>query len=343
MEVTAQNTASKENINTWISQIHTEFKLAMSVDCVIFGYTEADLYVALIPCNMPPYEGDLSLVGDLLHANEDLDQAVDRILWERIGLRNVYCEQVQVFSQLGRHPLGRVVTVAYYSLIKVEDYKKVAPADCPLVWKKVDEVGSLAFDHNEVFGLCLEKLRRQLREHPVGFSLLPKKFTLNQLQQLYEVILNMSFDKRNFRRKLKAMDAITDVGEVERDVRHRPAKLYSFDLERFEASGKNSFAFVVVPTCLSTTSPSLMIRIVGIERIPYCIEICGFSSTLTLPIFTLPSYSFARSSTIGPMSLHGPHHSAQKSITETPPARAVSLKFASVNSNAMSYLFDILM
>lgn len=241
MEVAIPNQASKENINTWISQIQTEFKLAMSVDCVIFGYTEADLYVALIPCNMPPYEGDLSLVGDLLHANEDLDLAVGRILWERIGLRNVYCEQVQTFSKLGRHPLGRVVTVAYYSLIKVEDYKKSAPPDCPLVWKKVDEVGKLAFDHNDIFGLCLEKLRRQLREHPVGFSLLPKKFTLNQLQQLYEVILNISFDKRNFRRKLKVLDAIRDTGEVERDVRHRPAKLYSFDVERFEASPKNAF------------------------------------------------------------------------------------------------------
>nr|HRD08900.1 NUDIX hydrolase [Saprospiraceae bacterium] len=92
-----------------------------------------------------------------------------------------------------------------------------------------------------IFDLCLEKLRRQLREHPVGFSLLPKKFTLNQLQQLYEVTLNISFDKRNFRRKLKVLDAITDTGEVERDVRHRPAKLYSFDVERFEASPKNAF------------------------------------------------------------------------------------------------------
>ena len=104
-----------------------------------------------------------------------LDLAVGRILWNRIGLRNVYCEQVQTFSKLGRHPLGRVVTVAYYSLIKVEDYKG-GPSDCPLVWKKVDDVGKLAFDHNDIFDLCLEKLRRQLREHPVGFSLLPKNF-----------------------------------------------------------------------------------------------------------------------------------------------------------------------
>lgn len=241
MDVTIKNQASKENINTWISQIHTEFKLAMSVDCVIFGYTEADLYVALIPCNMPPYEGDLSLVGDLLQANEDLDAAVERILWERIGLPNAYCEQVQVFSGINRHPLGRVVTVAYYSLIKIEDYKKVSRKDCPLIWKKVEDVGRLAFDHNDIFDLCLEKLRRQLKERPVGFSLLPRKFTLNQLQQLYEVILNLSFDKRNFRRKLKALDAIRDAGEVERDVRHRPAKLYSFDIEKYEASAKGRF------------------------------------------------------------------------------------------------------
>ncbi|MBK8699409.1 MAG: NUDIX hydrolase [Saprospiraceae bacterium] len=228
-------------MNTWISQINTEYKLAMSVDCVIFGYTAADLYVALIRCNFPPYEGELSLAGDLLKSNEDLDEAANRILWERVGLRNVYVEQVQCFGKLDRHPLGRVVTVAYYSLIKIDDYLKVVSNDCPLIWKKVDEVGQLAFDHNEIFDLCLAKLRRQLKEHPVGFSLLPKKFTLNQLQQLYEVILNISFDKRNFRRKLKALDAIKDEGEVEKDVRHRPAKLYSFDIEKYEASPKSGF------------------------------------------------------------------------------------------------------
>lgn len=241
MQVVHQVQSGKENINTWISQIHTEYKLAMSVDCVIFGYTESDLYVALIECNMPPYEGDLSLVGDLLRANEDLDGAAKRIVLERTGLKNVHLEQVQTFSKLGRHPLGRVVTTAYYSLIKVDDYLKVSIENCPLVWKKVEDIGNLAFDHNEIFNICLHNLRKHMKEHPVGFSLLPKKFTLNQLQHLYEVILNVEFDKRNFRRKLKSLDIIKDEAETEKDVRHRPARLYSFDKEKYDKGELKAF------------------------------------------------------------------------------------------------------
>ncbi len=228
--------SNEENINTWISQIETEYKLAMSVDCVIFGYSEADLYVALINCNMPPYEGKLSLVGDLLKDTEDLETAAYRIVKQRTGLENVYLEQVQSFSKIERHPLGRVVTTAFYSLLKIDDYKKFIPKNCPLIWKKVNEVSDLAFDHDEIFEVCLLKLRKQIREHPVGFNLLPTKFTLNQLQQLYEVVLGTEFDKRNFRRKLKNLDIIKDEKEVEKDVSHRPAKLYSFDQRKYDTN-----------------------------------------------------------------------------------------------------------
>lgn len=232
----------QENINTWLSQIHTEFKLAMSVDCVIFGYTDADLFVALRECNMPPYEGELSLVGDLLKNNEDLDTAAMRIVSERTSLKNIYLEQVQCFSHLNRHPLGRVVTVAYYSLVKIDDYHALEEKDHSLIWKNVNTVDQLAFDHKIIFDTCLEKLRKQLREHPIGFNLLPKKFTINQLQQLYEVILGVTLDKRNFRRKLKSMDVIKDLNESEKDVAHRPAKLYSFDLDKFLKSDKFEFS-----------------------------------------------------------------------------------------------------
>lgn len=228
--------SNDENINIWISQIESDYKLAMSVDCVIFGYNEADLFVALIKCNMPPYEGKLSLVGDLLKDTEDLETAAQRIVKQRTGLEEVYLEQVQSFSKIGRHPLGRVVTTAFYSLLKIDDYLKFIPENCPLIWKKVNEVSNLAFDHDEIFDVCLTKLRKQIKEHPVGFSLLPMKFTLNQLQQLYEVILGIEFDKRNFRRKLKNLDIIKDEKETEKDVPHRPAKLYSFDIEKYESN-----------------------------------------------------------------------------------------------------------
>ena len=231
-----------ENINTWLSQIHNEYKLAMSVDCVIFGYTDADLYVALRECNMPPYEGEFSLVGDLLKNDENLDSAAYRIVSERTNLENIYLEQVQCFSNLDRHPLGRVITVAYYSLLKIDDYHALEEKDHSLIWKNVNDVNGLAFDHKEIFDTCLNKLKKQMKEHPIGFNLLPKKFTINQLQQLYEVVLGMEFDKRNFRRKLKSLDVIKDTNETEKDVAHRPAKLYAFDLEKYESANKFEFS-----------------------------------------------------------------------------------------------------
>lgn len=223
-----ENEETKKNLTSWLEKINRDFKLAISVDCVIFGYTDADLYIALRPCTMPPFEGDLSLVGELLEPHETLDTAAKRILFDRTQLDDVYLEQVQTFSDIDRHPLGRVITVAYYSLIKLDEYYDNLPESGDLQWIKIQEVKTLAFDHNQILDCCLSRLQFQLREQPVGFSLLPKKFTLNQLQQLYEVILGITIDKRNFRRKLKSLDILQDQGEHQTDVSHRPAKLYSF-------------------------------------------------------------------------------------------------------------------
>ncbi|MCB0645687.1 MAG: NUDIX hydrolase [Saprospiraceae bacterium] len=237
------NKATQENINSWISQINVDYKLALSVDCVIFGYTEADLFIALTRCDMPPYEGDFSLVGDLVRPHENLDEAAQRILHDRTGLPNVYLEQVQTFGNINRHPLGRVVTVAYYSLIKLDEYYDKLPFDDYMVWKNIKEVKSLAFDHKEILDICLSRLQKQMKEQPVGFNLLPKKFTLNQLQQLYEVVLDLKLDKRNFRRKLKSLDILQDQDEVQTDVSHRPAKLYSFNLAMYHQNGIDGFLF----------------------------------------------------------------------------------------------------
>lgn len=225
---------TKINLSSWLEKINRDCKLAISVDCVIFGYTDADLYIALRPCTMPPFEGDLSLVGELLEPHETLDVAAKRVLFERTQLEDVYLEQVQTFSDIDRHPLGRVITVAYYSLIKLDEYYDNLPDSGDLQWVKIQDVKTLAFDHNAILDCCLARLQLQLREQPVGFSLLPKKFTLNQLQQLYEVILGITIDKRNFRRKLKSLDILQDQGEHQTDVSHRPAKLYSFCKESYQ-------------------------------------------------------------------------------------------------------------
>jgi 8-oxo-dGTP diphosphatase len=222
--------SEKENINIWLSQIHNEYKLALSIDCVVFAYTDNDLYVLLIRCNMPPYVGLYSLVGDILEPRESLDGAAARILKERTGLDHVYLEQVKAYGQPDRHPLGRVVTVSYFSLIKLEDAKEIRndlDGDY-LKWEKVKDVKRLAFDHNMILDDCLKVLRKRLKTQAVGFNLLPEKFTLNDLQQLYEVVLAEKLDKRNFRKKLKASGYLTELKEYQTDVSHRPARLYSF-------------------------------------------------------------------------------------------------------------------
>ncbi|MFZ1704018.1 MAG: NUDIX hydrolase [Saprospiraceae bacterium] len=232
------------NINTWLDQIHFEYKTAVSVDCVIFGYDQSGLKVLLIPCDMPPFENKMSLIGDLVHPNETTDQAAHRVLSTRTGMDDIYLEQVQVFSALNRHPLARVITVSYYSLIKLDGNSLLKiKGNHILQWKNVHEIQDLAFDHKLIIDTCLDRLRRNLREHPIGFKLLPSKFTLNQLQNLYEVVLGVELDKRNFRRKLGNLQILKPTGESQKDVSHRPAKLYFFDQKEYEERLKEGFDF----------------------------------------------------------------------------------------------------
>jgi len=235
---------NSENINTWISELNSDAKAAISVDCVIFGYNEKELSVLQIECNMPPHEAKMSLIGDLVKSYETVDEAANRILEKITGLSDLYLEQVQTFSDPNRHPLGRVISIAYYSLIKTDKYELIDKEHKHLQWIPITSTEEMAFDHQQIMNLCYNRLKKRLRERPVGFSLLPKKFTLIQLQRLYEIILGIELDKRNFRRKLKATGLLKDLGEVQQDVSHRPAKLYTFDYERYaEMENSNVLKF----------------------------------------------------------------------------------------------------
>lgn len=237
-------TNSKENINIWLSQINTEYKAAISVDCVVFGYDKESLKVMVLECNMPPFEGLPSLVGDLVRPDESLDQATERILVERTGLENLYLEQVETYSAVDRHPLGRVVSTAYYALMRVEDYEfRQNKTQDKVSWQDISSIGKMAFDHNLILDNCIDRLRKSLIEKPIGFSLLPNRFTLKQLQLLYELILNIKLDKRNFRRKLKALDILQEHKDTQSDVSHRPAKLYSFDKVAYLEKKKKGIEF----------------------------------------------------------------------------------------------------
>jgi 8-oxo-dGTP diphosphatase len=219
------------------SEVESSNGIALSVDCVIFGFDENKLKVLLIRSDLKKYLGKWSLLGDLVRPSEDLDAAAYRILKQRTGLSDVYLEQVETFGAVSRHPAGRVVTVTYCSLINVQHHK-LKILDNELHWHDIQNVTDLAFDHQQIYDTCYQRLQKRIQEHPLGFNLLPKKFSLRDLQNLYEAILDTKMDRRNFRKKFFAMDFLIDLDEMEQDVPHRPGKLYKFNFEKYEKKKK---------------------------------------------------------------------------------------------------------
>jgi 8-oxo-dGTP diphosphatase len=228
---------SEKSLVTIQTELQNTNRIALSVDCVIFGFDENKLKVLLIRSDLKKYKGKWSLLGDLIKPAEDLDKSAYRILQQRTGLDDIYLEQVHTFGEIKRHPAGRVITVAYYSLINIQHHK-LKIYDNELHWHDVKNVADLAFDHQEIFDTCYRRLQKRILEHPLGFNLLPKKFSLRELQNLYESILDTKMDRRNFRKKFFSMDLLTDLNEMEQDVPHRPGKLYQFNFKKYEKKKK---------------------------------------------------------------------------------------------------------
>jgi 8-oxo-dGTP diphosphatase len=201
------------------------FNIAVSVDCVIFGYENKELKVLLIKSDLEEFKGLWSLLGDLVRVDENIESAPYRVLRERTGLDDVYLDQVYTFGDLGRHPSGRVITTAYYSLINIKHHKLKLTHN-ELHWHKLNDIKKLAFDHKKILDTSLDRLREQIMDHPIIFNLLPEKFSLRELQDLYQSILGISLDRRNFRKKIAHKDWLLDLDEMENDVPHRPGKLY---------------------------------------------------------------------------------------------------------------------
>jgi 8-oxo-dGTP diphosphatase len=229
----AAMTARQKNIKSILEQLENDDLNGISVDCVIFGFDENELKVLLIKSDLKNFEGKWSLLGDLIDSNETLDDAAYRILKERTGMDDVYLEQVKAFGEVSRHPAARIITVAYCSLINVQHHQ-IKKMDNELHWHRVKHITEMAFDHKRIVEVCYEWLQKRIQEHPLGFSLLPKKFSLRELQNLYEAILGVQLDRRNFRKKFFSMDLLEDTGELETDVPHRPGKLYKFNYEKYQ-------------------------------------------------------------------------------------------------------------
>jgi 8-oxo-dGTP diphosphatase len=212
---------------------------ALTVDCVVFGLDEQDLKVLLVRRGGQPFAGRWALPGGFVNMDETLDAAARRELEEETGLRIRLLEQLHTFGAVHRDPRGRVVTVAYYALVRLADHTLLAASDaCDARWHSVHRPPRLAFDHADILRVARERLRAKAGSQPIGFELLPAKFTLRHLQHLYETILGHALDKRNFRKKIFSMDLLIELDEWESHVAHRAARLYQFDKRKYrEGSG----------------------------------------------------------------------------------------------------------
>lgn len=219
---------------------------ALTVDIVVFALDEEDLQVMLIQRDLKPFKGQWALPGGFVRVEETLEDAARRELQEETGLRNIYLEQLYTFGDLKRDPRERVVTVAYYALVNTEGHDVQASTDASnAAWFSVHDLPDLAFDHVSILETAHQRLQGKVRYQPIGFELLPEKFTLRQLQHLYEVILDRKLDKRNFRKKVLAMGIVRETNEIEKDVAHRAARLYRFDKRKYDRLTRRGFNFEI--------------------------------------------------------------------------------------------------
>ncbi len=216
----------------------------LSIDCVIFGFEDQQLKILLYQRAIEPEANKWALPGGFITRDEDLDHAAARILKDITGVDNIYMEQINAFGAVKRYPLERVITIGFYALINPGNYS-IAPGVGAKAakWFSIDQMPDLVFDHNEIFDYALDKLRRKVRHEPIGFELLPQKFTLTLMQKLYEAVLGIEFDVRNFRKKLLKMDLLIKLNEKQEGVAHRAAYLYKFDKKIYGELKSKGFIF----------------------------------------------------------------------------------------------------
>ena len=212
------------------------FNSAVSIDCVLFGFDNGELKVLLIERNEEPFKDWWALPGNLVGENESVDQSASRILHELTGLSNIYVEQYYTFGEVDRHPQGRVISVAYYAMLRLSGDKALKPLTTyakNVQWINIKELPKLAFDHQNIFNKALEKIKRRIKHLPIAFELLPEKFTLTQVQNVYELILGKKLDKRNFRKKILSFGVLKELNEKQKGVSFRAATLYKFDKRKY--------------------------------------------------------------------------------------------------------------
>lgn len=217
---------------------------ALTTDCVIFGFDGGDLKVLLIERAIEPFYGSWALPGGFVQMDETADECAMRILKKETNLEGIYMEQLFTFSEVERDPRYRVVSVGYYALVKIAEFDPgVGVDESKVSWFTLDSVPTLAFDHNAILKKAIERLRGKIKYQPIGFELLPEKFTLPELRGLYEKILQTNLDDRNFRKKILGYNLLVDTGEMLRGAKNRAPKLFRFDRQKYEQLTYEGFYF----------------------------------------------------------------------------------------------------
>lgn len=222
-------------------------KLLVALDCIIFGFDRKELKLLLIKRDFEPEKGKWSLMGGFLQKQEGLDEAASRILNNLTGLKNIYLEQLYAYGEIDRDPVERTISIAYYALIDILTHDEELVEQHSASWFSIDEIPDLIFDHEEMVEAALKRLRYKASHQPVGFELLPEKFTLPELQRLYEGIYDTQLDKRNFRRRILSMDVLIKTDEKQKKYSKKGAYLYEFDEDKYFEKVNNGDSLVFKP------------------------------------------------------------------------------------------------
>ena len=213
---------------------------AVTTDCVIFGFDGSELQVLLIERGIEPFKGKWAFPGGFLNMDETAGEGALRELKEETGLENAYIEQFNTYSDPGRDPRERVITIAHYALVRIQEVKGGDDA-AKAQWFPIDQIPQLAFEHDKILRDAMRKLRERIHFEPIGFELLPEKFTMRDLQILYESILGVKFDRRNFAKKMMHYELLNQLDETVRPTAKRDALLYSFNKDNYELFKKKGF------------------------------------------------------------------------------------------------------
>jgi ADP-ribose pyrophosphatase YjhB (NUDIX family) len=222
---------------------HPTFHVA--VDSIIFGFDQSELKLLIHKRQFEPFKGEWSLFGGFVMTGESLDEAAIRILFEHTGIEHIYMEELQAYGEVDRDPAGRVISVAYFALIPAREFKEAGKTRSGATWVSLKELPPLIMDHNLMVEKGLRRLKRRAASQPIGFELLPREFTMPQLQALYEAIYQAELDKRNFRKKILAMDVLIKLDTKDMSNSRKGAFHYRFDKKKYRKLVDGGYSFTV--------------------------------------------------------------------------------------------------